>query len=295
MRLLLVFNPHAAAGRVARLLGPLCAELEAFATVEVLQTRRAGDAAERVARRDLAGFDGLLAAGGDGTLFEALNGLYAHAAEQRVPLGVIPVGTGNAFARDLSLLPHEWRKAVEIIRARQTRRIDVGRVTTPADQYFFVNIVGAGLAADAVETASKLKMHGNAAYTLATLWHTLNLKTYPLHIEIDGEIIEENSILLEISNTRYTGTSFLIAPGARFDDGLLDVTLVRSLPRLRLLRLFPTIYKGHHVKYEEVLSFRAREIRIRRPENMPLVPDGEQRGCTPATITCMPRDLEIFT
>ena len=75
---------------------------------------------------------------------------------------------------------------------------------------------------------------------------------------------------------------------------MLDLTLVRKLSRTRLLRLFPTIYKGRHVHFEEVITRQAREIRIRAPKKLRLAPDGEVQGSTPATITCLKRDLEIF-
>ena len=294
MRLLLVFNPHAGAGRAARLLPGVRSALEGFAALDVLKTGGAGDATRLVAAADLSSYDGLIATGGDGTLFEVLNGLYTHDKAQRIPLGLVPVGTGNAFARDLGLLPGDWEKAVGLIRAGRLRPVDVGRVKTPSETYYFLNIVGAGLPVDAMTLAAKLKFLGNSAYTLAALWRAIKLKSYPLTIEIEGNIIRQDSMFLEISNTRYTGTSFLMAPDAVLDDGLLDVTLLGKLSRLRLLRLFPTIYKGHHVRYEEIQTCRAQEIRITAPEGLVLAPDGELRGCTPATITCLLRDLQIF-
>ncbi|RLE16006.1 MAG: hypothetical protein DRJ50_15480 [Actinobacteria bacterium] len=294
MRLLLVFNPHAGAGRAAQLLPGVRSALENFAVLDVLQTGGAGDATRLVAAADLSVYDGLIATGGDGTLFEVLNGLYTHDKAQRIPLGLVPVGTGNAFARDLGLLPGDWAKAVDLIRAGGLRQVDVGRVETASETYFFLNIVGAGLPVDAMEIAAKLKFLGNSAYTLAALWRAIKLKSYPLSIEIDGKIINQDSIFLEISNTRYTGTTFLMAPDAVLDDGLLDVTLLGKLSRVRLLRLFPTIYKGHHVRYDEIQTCKAQEIRITAPQDLVLAPDGELRGCTPATITCLERDLQIF-
>ena len=86
----------------------------------------------------------------------------------------------------------------------------------------------------------------------------------------------------------------MMAPDAALDDGFLDVTLLGKLSRLRLLRLFPTIYKGRHVRYEEIQTCKAQEIRIMAPEGLVLAPDGELRGCTPATITCLSRELQIF-
>ena len=290
----MVFNPHAAVGRAARLLPALRAALQQFATLEVLETRGAGDAVERVARADLAGCDGLLAAGGDGTLFEVVNGLFAHPPADRVPLGVVPVGTGNAFARDLGLRPGDWEKGVGIVRAGRQRRVDVGRVSHDGGTYHFLNIVGAGLPVDAMRTAERLKILGKSAYSIAALWRAMRLQTYPLRLELDGEVIEQEALFVEISNSRYTGTSFQMAPAAEFDDGLLDVTVLRRLSRRRLLRLFPTIYHGRHVEYAEVLPRRARCVRLLAPPGLPLAPDGEFRGCTPATVECLHRDLAIF-
>jgi diacylglycerol kinase (ATP) len=210
---------------------------------------------------------------------------------------VVPVGTGNAFARDLGLQPGDWQKGVDIVQRGQARPMDVGRVDMDGGEapFYFLNIVGAGLPVDAMRMAGKLKFVGRSAYTLAALWRAMMLRTYPLAVEIDGETVEENALFIEISNTRYTGTSFLMAPAARADDGLLDVTLVRRMPRGRLLRLFPTIYEGRHVAFDEVFTCRARTIRIAHPEDLTLAPDGELRGCTPATVTCLHHDLDVFT
>ena len=294
MRLLVIFNPHAAAGRAKALLPALESAWSKLGRVDVLQTGGAGDATRMVAQTDLSSYDGVVAAGGDGTLFEVVNGLYTHDAGRRVPLGLLPVGTGNAFARDLGLMPGDWKKGLGIIAAGQVRKVDVGRVETPAESFHFLNIIGAGLPVDAMRSAERIKFVGNSAYTLATLWQAMRLKTYAFRISLDGVQVRQESLFVEVSNTRYTGTSFLIAPSAHLDDGLFDVTLVRKLSRPRLLRLFPTIYKGRHVDFDEVDVRRAREIRLESPEGLTLAPDGEFCGTTPATITCRERDLEIF-
>ena len=296
MKLLLVFNPHAANRRAAQLLPGVREAMARFADVDLLQTRGPGDAETRVAQVDLSDYDGLIAAGGDGTLFEVLNGLYAHPRERRRPLGLVPVGTGNAFARDLGLLPGDWKKGIALIGRSTTRRMDVGRVEMDRGEppFFFLNIVGAGLPADAMKSAERLKFVGGPAYSLAAFWRAMVLKTYPLSFEIDGKNLEQDALFIEISNTRYTGRSFLMAPAARADDGLLDVTVVRRLSRHRLLRLFPTIYRGRHVEHPEVFACQGRSVRIDAPDGLLLAPDGELRGCTPATITCLHRDLEIF-
>jgi len=299
-----MFNPHASFRRAGRLLPAVHAALQRFAEVDLRLTRFAGDAMEQVAAADLAGYDGLIAAGGDGTLFEVLNGLYRHPPEHRPPLGLVPVGTGNAFARDLGLLPGDWEKGVALIQGHRLRRVDVGRVepncpertdvASRGQPFHFLNIIGAGLPVDAMRAAERIKFIGSSAYSIAALWSALRLQTYPLVIEVDGEQLEQDALFVEISNTRYTGTSFLMAPAARLDDGLLDVTLVRRLPRWRLLRLFPTIYRGRHVAYPEVTTRQARTITIRAPDGLALAPDGEFHGHAPVTVSCLHGDLQIF-
>ena len=295
MKLLVVFNSKACSGKSGERYSALETAFAAHAIDADFQcTDRAGHGTELVADADLAGYDGVVAAGGDGTLFEVLNGIYRHEARERVPLGLIPLGTGNAFSRDLGLAPGQWEQAIEILARRRTRRIDVGRVTTHSGQFHFINIIGMGFVVDAGLMAKKFKALGNSAYTLGTLMAVLRMKSYPLRIEIDGMTLEQDNLFVEVSNSRYTGTSFLIAPEARLDDGLLDVTLLERLSRRRLLRLFPTIYEGKHVAYEEISTFQAKHIRITSPGNMPLAPDGEFVGETPAEITCLKQNLELF-
>ena len=294
MKLLLIFTPHAAAGRAARLFEPLSSCLEKFAGIDVCSTSGPGDATKQVAETELAGYDGVLAAGGDGTLFEVLNGLYARPPGDRPPLGVIPVGTGNAFARDLGLSPGDWKKGVDLVAGRRTRRFDVGRVVSPQGSYHYLNIVGAGLPVDVMRSSLHLKALGRASYSVTSLLKALQMRCYPLKITADGKVIEGEFLFIEVSNTRYTGTSFLIAPAAEPDDGLLDLVLVGRLPRLRVLRLFPSVFKGRHVDFDEVETLQAREVRIESERELMLAPDGELRGVTPVTITCLHRDLDVF-
>ena len=295
MKLLVIFNPNAAYGRSVKKLTDIKARFESLGiSTKFMPTRKPGDGSELVANTDLSSYDGLVAAGGDGTVFEVLNGLYMHPAPARIPLGLLPIGTGNAFARDLGLAPGAWFDAIDLLHRRCTRQVDVGHVKSADKTYYFLNIVGMGFSVDAGISAQKLKFLGNTAYTLATLWRVLRLKSYPLVMDIDGETIRSDNVFVTISNTRYTGTHFMIAPAAVIDDGLLDVTILQALPRLRLLKLFPTIYAGQHVEFKEVSTRKAAVINIRSPETKLLGPDGEFCGRSPAEITCLHQDLTIF-
>lgn len=243
---------------------------------------------------DLKAYDGVVAAGGDGTLFEVLNGLYTHPKSARVPLGLLPIGTGNAFSRELKSGMASWMDALDILKRAKVRQIDVGLVQSADADFYFLNVMHMGFAVDAGRTAQKLKFLGNGAYTLATLWQVLKLKNYPLEIEIDGKTMRCDNVFTTIANTRYTGTHFLIAPDAKIDDGKLDLIMLRTLKRLRLLKLFPSIYEGRHVEYEEVTNLKATHIKLLSPTGMLLGPDGEFRGHTPVDIHCLHQDLTVF-
>ncbi|MGD8345831.1 MAG: diacylglycerol kinase family lipid kinase [Lysobacterales bacterium] len=293
-KLALVFNPSAGAGRSARLLDSLLARLERFAEISLHRTTEPADATRWLADADLDGFDGVLAAGGDGTLFETVNGLFARPPECRPALGIIPIGTGNAFSRDLGLQPGDWRSAVGLIENGRTRRFDVGCVQWASEEFYFLNIAGAGLPVDIMRIMAPYKHLGPSSYSLVTLWKALQMKCYPLRVTVDGRVIERECLFVEVSNTRYTGTSFMIAPAAKPDDGRLDVTLVGRLSRPRVLRLFPSVYTGRHVDFEEVETVQGEEIRIESDGPLDLAADGELQGATPAVIRCLPRSLEVF-
>lgn len=227
-------------------------------------------------------------------MFEALNGLMAHPASLRPPLGLVPIGTGNAFSRDLGLRAGDWKLAIERLLQGNVRDVDIGQLDCAGGRHYFHNIVGQGFVVAAGTTANRLKHMGKSAYTLAALWQTLQLPSSYLRLRIDDQLIEQDSLLLEIANSRYTGTNFLIAPAARLDDGLLDLVLVRRLSRLRLLRLFHTIYSGEHIHYPEVTVLQGREFEILEPARQPLMIDGELIGETPARIRCLPAGLKML-
>jgi diacylglycerol kinase (ATP) len=296
LKLLVIFNPKAAYGRSLRKLAAIQATFARLGLkATFMPTTHPGHGKELVASAELAGFDGLVAAGGDGTVFEVLNGLYTHPRAARIPLGLLPIGTGNAFARELGLQPGAWSDAIDILVQGHTRQVDVASVQSADKSYYFLNIVLMGFSVDASLTGHKLKFLGETSYTLATLWQVLKLKSYPLDMKIDGRVVRGDNIFVAISNSRFVGTHFLIAPDAVIDDGLLDVTILRKLKRSRLLRLFPTIYSGRHVEYKEVSTHRATCIDICSPQGMLMGPDGEFCGHSPAEIRCLPRDLTIFS
>jgi YegS/Rv2252/BmrU family lipid kinase len=238
-------------------------------------------------------YDAIVAAGGDGTLFEVINGYYQNSAKKKPPLGILPVGTGNAVARDLELHVSKWKEAVEIIAQMKPRKVDVGKFTSHGQSYYFLNILGLGFVADVTKTAKKLKALGNISYTLGVLYHIAMLKPLKLKIEIDGKLLERDNIFVEISNTTYT-SNFYMAPNAKIDDGLLDITLLGKLGRIGLLKAFPKVFTGEHIHLPEVETFKAKHIKISTEPSKVLTPDGELIGITPVEVECLHQDIEVL-
>ncbi len=299
--LLIIFNPHAGSGRAKSYLSLIESYLQRQEIhYQLVKTTGSGHAKSIIETTDLTQFDGAVAAGGDGTLFEVVNGLMTHTVGKRIPFGVIPVGTGNAFSRELKLMPTDWQKGIDIILKQQPIPIDLGHAKMLDSAFYFVNIIGMGFVVNAGQTTLKIKKLGQSAYTLATLWETAKLKTHAVKLTLldsDGqaETINEELVFVEVANSRYTGTSFLMAPEAKIDDGLLDVIILKKISRLKILSLFPTIYSGKHVNYKEVESRKVKAITIETTLPLPLMPDGEFIGKTPVTITCLTHVLKLFS
>jgi len=238
-------------------------------------------------------YDGVVAAGGDGTLFEVINGYYKNPSKKKIPLGVLPIGTGNAFARDLDLDSTKWKEAIEIISYNKPRKVDVGHFITHGQDYYYLNILGLGFVADVGETAKKLKIFGNISYTFGVIYRTIFLSATRITINIDGKTLERDNTFVEISNTRYTA-NFLMAPDAKIDDGLLDITLLNKVNRRKLLKSFPTIFTGEHIHLDEVETFQAKKIKVESHVPKVLTPDGELLGITPVEVECLHQAIKVF-
>ena len=293
MKVCLIVNPNAGkkkglevAARVSRLLGDAGLDCTSFVSEHPGGTR---EIAESVVPSD---WDGIVVVGGDGTLFEVVNGLLAHAESVPVPLGLIPVGTGNSFIKDLGI--ESVDDAVGRIVARRTRRVDLGRFTSEAGTFWFANLLGAGFVSNVAYRARKYKVFGALSYVFAVLEEVVGLKTTAVKLEVDGRTIECDALFVEICNSRFTGGDMMMAPAARIDDGELDVILVRRVNRRTVLKLLPKIFSGGHVESQSVEVIKGRSIRLTSDEPLALTPDGETFGLTPIEVSVHAAKLEMF-
>jgi len=295
MKILIIYNPHAGNGRAATLLPQVSNYVkEKGLDAKIIKTEYSGHAVKLAAEASLDEYDALVASGGDGTLYEVLNGYYQNSSNNKPPIGLIPNGTGNAFMKELKLLKSDWKKAIDIIAMNHSRRIDVGRFISEKKIHYFLNIVGMGFVTEIAEAAVPLKWLGNTAYTVATLYKLLFLKSQKMLIELDGEQLQRDGIFVEVANSCYTGTTFYIAPEAKIDDGLLDVIILNKISKLRLLRLFTSIYDGSHIHYPEVEYVKAKKIKVIEETAGKLIPDGEILGSTPIELECLHQDIKFL-
>ena len=295
MKLLYLNNPAAGHKNGMKIYPKILKYLEKCGVdFDNFQTEYAGHGTEIIKSADLNKYDAIAVSGGDGTVYEALNGYFNNGSERRIPFGVIPIGRGNALARDLGLFPPSYSEAIDTIVKGKTKMVDVGKFTTEGKTLYFLNILGFGFVTDVGQTATKIKFLGNLSYLMGVFYQTATLKSYKLKIELDGKVLERDNIFVEISNSRYTGKDFLMAPDAKIDDGFLDVTIANKLTRRRLLIALPKIFTGKHVFMKEIDSIQAKHIKIETDPLKLLTPDGQLLGTTPIEVECLKQAIEVF-
>lgn len=243
-------------------------------------------AAEEAVERE---FDLVVAAGGDGTLNEVVNGL----AEKphRPKLGLIPVGTTNDFARALHI-PRDILAATDIITAGETVPIDIGRYN---DKYF-INIAGGGRITELTyEVPSKLKtVLGQLAYYLKGIEMLPSIKPSKVRLEYDGEVFDGEAMLFLIGLTNSVGGFEKLAPNASINDGYFSLIVLKKTNLAEFIRLVTLALRGEHIHDPNIIYTKAKQIKVTSSEEVLINIDGELGGTTPAEFTNLYRHLEIF-
>ena len=289
MRLLAVANARAGRAGAAAALERVCRLLRAGgAEVRLEEADSAAECLSLSRRAASEQWDGLLACGGDGMAHWAAQGL----AGSQTPLAMLPAGRGNDLARNLNL-PQTAEGCAAAILARKTRRLDL--LSSRAG--WILNVAGAGFDAEINRLANRLAWpRGRAAYSLALLGVLSRLQARHFHIIADGETVWSGpAITAVVANGPAYGGGFRIAPAARFDDGRLDLVLVREVRRGALLRALPSLYRGAHGSHPAVRMLQAIQVRIESDPPAPVYADGEPFGTTPLEVKTVPVALRVFT
>jgi YegS/Rv2252/BmrU family lipid kinase len=208
------------------------------------------------------------------------------------PLGIIPVGSGNSFARDLGICT--TADGIRALIRGRTRPVDVCSFTQDGQPWYFVNLTGFGFVTDVAQTAHQWKRCGDFSYVLGVFRRMLGLRFHRMELVIDGMRIEGENCFVEFCNSRYTGGRMLMAPDAKIDDGWFDVVVVGPMSRRSLMATFPRIFKGTHGQNPAVRFYRAKTASVKTDPPKTLLPDGECFGSTPTQVAIDPRRVRYF-
>lgn len=288
MRVSLIANPKAGRGRALRAAQTAAALLrEAGWEVTLAPTAGPGDATNLA--RAAEAHDLVVACGGDGTLSEVISG----ALPGDVPVGLIPSGTGNDFARAVGL-SHDPAEAARQLLAGAPRRVDLMVLDAPAARA--VNIIGIGFDAAVATRMNRQSRAGGGCipYLSAVMAELVHLRPVKLRLRVDEETWEGEALLVAIANAQSYGGGMRVAPDARIDDGLLDIVIVEPLGRLDFLRTLPKVFKGTHLQHPAVSCRRGREIVVESDEPVPALVDGDVRAQTPLQVTVAPGAVKLW-
>lgn len=299
-RVALAVNPTSGRGRGAAAGSAVAAVLARHGVDVVMVAGRDAAQVEAHARQLLATeTDTLVVVGGDGMTHLGTNVVAGTGAT----LGIVPAGTGNDIARDLGLVPRDPHAAgpllVAALEAGEVRDVDAVRCPQaagpgPAGTRWFAGVLGAGFDAIVNERANGWRRpRGHLRYDLAILRELPVLRPRGYVLELDGETWTTAAALVAVGNSTSYGGGMRICPGARMDDGLLDVIVVRPLSRTAFVRLYPRVYRGAHVEDPRVTVRQVRRVRI-HSEGIVGYADGERLGPLPLTCEVVPRALRIL-
>lgn len=252
----------------------------------------AHDARPLLAAAVAKGTDAVMVTGGDGVVSNALQVL----AGTDIPLGIIPAGTGNDHAREFGLPTKNPKAAADIVVDGWTETIDLGRIQDDNGiEKWFGTVAATGFDSLVNDRANRMRWpHGRMRYYIAMLAELSRLRPLPFRLVLDGtEEIVADLTLADFGNTRSYGGGLLICPNADHSDGLLDITMAQSDSRTKLLRLFPTIFKGAHVELDEVSTTRAKTVHVECP-GINVYADGDFACPLPAEISAVPAALQVL-
>ncbi len=268
-------------------------KLERFPGAVVHFTEHRGDATRLAHEAAGNGCGVVIAAGGDGTLNEVLNGLAPHA--DRLQVGLLPLGTGNDFAKMLNL-PAGLDDCIDVLREGRVRPTDLVRVTMH-DERYFVNVSAGGFSGTVNEkmTAEIKESWGPLAYLRCAAEALPEMRAYRTEIILDdAEPITFDLVNAVVANGRYVAGGTMIAPEAEIDDGLLDIILVpqNAGPDLALVAAQMAI--GKHLASEGVVFRQAAKVSIKSEPGMWFNVDGEMLGDEPVVFEVLPRALQFL-
>ncbi len=283
----LLVNPTAGKGRGARTRDLVVPHLrEAGLRVRVLEGRDADEAQDLARDAVDGGTDALVVCGGDGLANLALQAV----AGTRVPLGVIPAGTGNDLGRYVGLTKRDPLAAAQRVIAGHTRLTDLARIGSR----YYATVLAAGFDAIVNERANAMRRpKGQMRYQIATLAELRTFEPISYTLVLDGVSRRLSAMLVAVGNGPSFGGGLRITEGALLNDGLLDVVVIKPLSKPDLIRTYPKLFRGTHTTHPQYERHRVKQVTI-AASGIVAYADGERFGPLPLTVDCVPGALEVL-
>jgi diacylglycerol kinase (ATP) len=289
---LVIYNPIAGTGRtleywpeIQNSLHEKKIKFEAVATNKPLH-------ATTLAEKAFDNYSSVIGIGGDGTIHEIVNGLMrASGDEETIPLGVIPLGNGDDFAKmippetPIGKQPFDWQFAVNKIELGQTVLFDVGRIQgdqahekSGKNQHYFVNSLDVGFGAQGAQNMTRVPkfFKGFSSYFVAVVMTLFNYPHLDLTIQLDDQSpFTQRSSMTAVMNGRSLGNGFWVSPGAIINDGVFDLLVCKAVGRLKIISLVPKFMRGTHTSDPVIDMYRASRVKIDSPLPFAVETDGE--------------------
>lgn len=291
MKSLMIINPESGQGRAARQKRMLLDIASETPHIHAMVTHGPGSAEKLACEAAQNGYDQVIVAGGDGTINQVINGI----SDSGLPMGIVPLGTGNVLAHDLGIPPHDALKAMEIIDAGNIRSVDVAQ----ANGKRFLLMAGFGFDAEVIDLVSpEVKdVFGTMAYAPALIQQMAKVgpANYSLIFE-DGSIYNTQAFSVIIANCGSYAYNFKIAPEAIFDDGLLDILIFEWDPTIKLKLIGKALESLIQQRIPDINTtyFRASKVRIESNPRVKMQLDGDVIGESGTEISILPKALKLI-
>jgi YegS/Rv2252/BmrU family lipid kinase len=269
---------------------------------KVKPTERKGHATEFTRELIAEGYRKIISIGGDGTLNEIVNGIFTqdHCPATEIILGLIPVGTGNDWGRMFGI-PLIYEGAVQVIKEGKLMLHDIGVISyfngEEKAKTYFINIAGLGFEAVVVRKTNKQKdkgMSNKAIYFYNLLSSLITYRNTPVDITIDEKTSRAKVFSINVGNGRYCGGGMRQTPDALPDDGLFDITVIKEMSRIEIIKSLQLLYDGTIMSHPKVSGYRSNNLKVNSDSLLYIEADGESLGHTPVEFSIIPSAVNII-
>ncbi|MES0350296.1 MAG: diacylglycerol kinase family protein [Desulfobacteria bacterium] len=282
----ILINPVAGGRKCKKLYPAVLRRLgESGVTCDVTVSQYPGQITDLASGLAARGCETVVVCGGDGTVNEVINGIVG----TDTALGVVPLGTANDFAANMGI--KDINSACAVIMQRQTKKIDLVRVN---HDKFFAGTACLGFDAEVAAFARSRRVNPLLMHVVGGLLKFFSYKPKTVELRFDGQKCFGDIFLVAFSNIRSYAKGMLITPEAEYDDARLDICVVKAMPKRKVLSIFPSVYKGKHVKYKGVTQYRTEAVFIQSMGPMDLYADGDFIASTPVRLEVVPKCLEVI-